>query len=235
MRAALGWALAHDGPQSLLLSGVLWKFWYLHNHYVEGRTWLAQALAQGGDTDAAERMKALGGAGELAEALGDYADAQTIYRSRLSLARQLGDRRASAQALHQLGFLAYTLENYPEATRLYTESLSIHRQVHNAAGIATVLGNLALMMYVQGEYTQAWAYGQESLKTLGEGGDTGNRSAITAILGVIAGARATWRLPRSISTQGGQACIRNWVTQKGSFPVWSTWLRWRPAWRQNGG
>ena len=51
----------------------LWRFWWQRGHLSEGRRWLERALAGAGDSGAPLRVRALYGAGSLADAQGDFA------------------------------------------------------------------------------------------------------------------------------------------------------------------
>ena len=50
MRAALSWTIGRQKVDlGLRLAGALWRFWSVLGHYAEGRRWLEEALAAGGE------------------------------------------------------------------------------------------------------------------------------------------------------------------------------------------
>ena len=72
-RAVLAWALERgEAETAQRLVGDLARFWWFRGHLTEGRSWAERALRMGDQTPAAVRAKALGAAGLLASAQGDY-------------------------------------------------------------------------------------------------------------------------------------------------------------------
>jgi predicted ATPase len=60
MRAALSWAIERgEAELGLRFASALRWFWYARGHYGEGRGWLEQALATGGQTRVATRARVL--------------------------------------------------------------------------------------------------------------------------------------------------------------------------------
>ena len=99
----LGW---WEGPSpetgeaargGLRLGGALWRFWYAHAYWREGREWLRRVLdLSGGDLSpalAGMRGHALTAAGALAWAQGEYGAARALHESALEALQALGDRR----------------------------------------------------------------------------------------------------------------------------------------------
>jgi predicted ATPase/DNA-binding CsgD family transcriptional regulator len=129
LRAAIGWAAtgAGDAALELRLVGVLWHFWWVGGQLGEGRRRLAEALARRPEADPALRMRALRGAGLLAWAQGDAAQAEPPMRESLALARGLGDGYGIAAALINLGNVAYQRGDMAAATDHYRESLAHFR------------------------------------------------------------------------------------------------------------
>ncbi len=179
IRAALGWALAEDGcTTAVRLAGALWRFWWMHGHYREGRGWLETALAQTAGTDA-QRAKALYGAGSLATEQGDYAHATTLLEAALAAARSAREQTVTALALTDLGSVARQQGAYGRAAKLHDEALALRREASDHRGIAVSLGNLGLALLYQGEYGRAEALMTESAAIFRELGD--QHSLITTI------------------------------------------------------
>jgi predicted ATPase len=95
IRAALAWALDASLETALRMVGALWRFWWLSNHWNEGREWLAKALTSAERTYSPERMaqapalaKAYNGAGVLAIWQGDDREAYDLFERGLQLSRE---------------------------------------------------------------------------------------------------------------------------------------------------
>ncbi len=72
MRTALSWVIERgEAELGLRFASALRWVWYARGHYGEGRGWLEQALATGGQTRAATRARALDALGWLAHDQGD--------------------------------------------------------------------------------------------------------------------------------------------------------------------
>ena len=126
LRAALGWAIERQPPTAIgiRLAGSLWRFWWMHGHYHEGRGWLEALVAQGAGSEA-ERAKALYGAGSLATEQGDYEQAVVLLENALAAARTAGDATVAALALTDLGSIARQQGAYGRATELHGEALAL--------------------------------------------------------------------------------------------------------------
>jgi predicted ATPase/transcriptional regulator with XRE-family HTH domain len=172
LRAALNWAVTQVGAPALGVrsAGALWRFWWMHGHYREGRGWLEAALAQGAGTEA-ERAKALYGAGSIATEQGDYDRAMSLLEAALTSARAAGERPIAALALTDLGSIARQRGAYNRAARFHQEALTLRRETGDARGIAVSLGNLGLASLHQGDYERADALLTEAATVFRELGD----------------------------------------------------------------
>jgi predicted ATPase/transcriptional regulator with XRE-family HTH domain len=180
LRAALGWAIEQQPPIAIgiRLAGSLWRFWWMHGHYHEGRDWLEALVAQGVGSQA-ERAKALYGAGSLATEQGDYERAVGFLEAALAAARSAGDGTVAALALTDLGSIARQQGAYARSTDLHGEALALRRENGDRRGIAVSLGNLGLATLHQGEYDRAEELLAEAATAFRDVGD--EHSLITTI------------------------------------------------------
>jgi predicted ATPase len=117
LRAALRWTLERQEAQmGLRLGGALHTFWKACNHDSEGRSWLAQVLAQpGAKARTIARAKALRGLGLLAFTQGDFPEAHRLLEESVSVGREMGaaGKFDLANALHRLAQVALLQGNPP--------------------------------------------------------------------------------------------------------------------------
>jgi len=188
VRAAIDWALASgEVEDGLRLAGAMWRFWFIHGYFAEGRRWLEALLRTGPLVKAAVRAKALLGAGNLAAfGQGDYQVARSCYEASLSLSRQADDARSVAFLLNSLGFVAAGQGDHAAARTLYEESLTIRRKLKDTWGIANSLHNLGRVVQRQGDYAAADALLRESLAIWRELGDKQNIAMALVNLGFVA-------------------------------------------------
>ena len=164
MRAALGWSLEQGGELGLRLGGALSRFWYARGLLSEGRRWLEEGLSVvGGAASASVRAKALGEAGWLAEAQGDYEQARAAHEASLDVYRRLGDERGIASCLRNLGSVASSQGRYGRATELLGESLTLIRRAGTDTDVVRVLTALGILAISQGEHARAVAWFEEAL------------------------------------------------------------------------
>jgi len=191
LRAALTWTRDHgEVVLGLRLAGALWRFWYTRGYLSEGRGWLEGLLApaEGADNvSAAMRAKALNGAGVLAERQGAYARAESLYKECLTLFRELGDKKGTAQALNNLGMVMWHRGDQGRATALYEESLALYREIGDRRDVALLLGNLGVVAWDRGDLARATALYEESLALRRELGDRRGVAYALLNLGDVAG------------------------------------------------
>src|SRR5436305_1147982 len=92
----------HDATRrelGLRLASALARFWWMRGHGQEGQRWLEAVLGQPTGADAL-RARALQGAGAVAYARSDFAQARSSYEQALALLQRLGDRQAVADLLN---------------------------------------------------------------------------------------------------------------------------------------
>lgn len=157
LRVALGWSLANDHAEIALRLGTsLWRFWSYTGHLSEGRQWLREALALGGDVPIQARARALRAAGNLAHGMLDAAQARAWYEESLSLSRVQDDTHGIAACLNNLANLALEDErDFARAQVLYEEAILIARAQGNTQMEATCLDNLGMAQMQVGDLTSA--------------------------------------------------------------------------------
>ena len=171
LRAVMRWSLEQTGGDErgqrqetgLRLGAALRRFWMIHGHISEGRSFLEQALTAGRGIVASVRAKALEAAAGLAVYIDDTEWAEMLCGESLTLWRQLGDKAGIAFSLYNLGMLAKTTGN-PTTARMHTEeALALFIEVGDKDGIAWSLSNLGWFVGDQGEYARARVLFEESL------------------------------------------------------------------------
>ena len=207
LRAVLQWSLEQAGDEeatqrketALRLGAALRRFWLMHGHLSEGRSFLEQALTARHGIVASVRVKALLAAASLAVFVDDTERAERLCEESLRLCRELGDRAGIAFSLYLLGLLASTTGN-PTTARMRTEqALALLREVGDKDGIAWALLNLALVVSDQGEYARARALCEESLAMHKASGDKrGIASSLFRLAWVLFVSQGDHALARSL-------------------------------------
>jgi predicted ATPase/DNA-binding CsgD family transcriptional regulator/transcriptional regulator with XRE-family HTH domain len=169
LRAALAYVTSQgETLLSLRFVAALWKFWFVHRHIVEGRSWLERALALRCDRPSEHRAEALYAAGSFAHDQRDFEHARIRAEECLALARVLRDHLRSGMALFLLGTIARNQGSFNEAMSTFEQSLALLRRVDPFEGFAEhmtgmVLSSLGDMAYEQGDSVRAGDLNQEAL------------------------------------------------------------------------
>lgn len=87
--------------------------------------------------------------------LGEYGQAQALYRESLALYRRQGDHWGEALALNNVAFAAFALADLSTAQALFAESLALFRQLGDDEGSATVIEALSWIGLATGRPRQA--------------------------------------------------------------------------------
>jgi predicted ATPase/DNA-binding SARP family transcriptional activator/DNA-binding CsgD family transcriptional regulator/Tfp pilus assembly protein PilF len=171
LRAALSWSLGNEETLGLRLVGALSRFWYIRGYLSEGRRWLEEGLTVGSVLSSPVRAKALGGAGWLAEAQGDYERARAAHEESLKIYRGLGDNKGIASSLANLGRVALSQGDQERASEQLEESLAVLRKSRNDRDLARVLTSLGIMALSKGDHMRAGTFFEEALSLLRDAGD----------------------------------------------------------------
>jgi len=188
-RAALEWAVASgNAQQAMSLGGSFWRFWQMRGHIHEGRARLEQILAlpKSGEFPTG-RLAALEAAGGLAYWQADMEGAQRFYDESLALTRQVGDKRAIANAIYNdVWPMLVNRTNVPRAKTLLEEALPLFRQLSDDGGVARTLWGLGNAFYFDKDYAAAKPFLEEAQALFRESDDRFMLAWSTHTLGLVA-------------------------------------------------
>jgi predicted ATPase/Tfp pilus assembly protein PilF len=185
IRAALGLTLAKSHEDRLRLAGALWRFWWWHGHFSEGRAWLAQVLGREAHPGSVWRGKALTAAGILAREQGDFGHARSMLEESLAIRREMGDRGGAAQALNIMGLVTSSQGDFSQAKELFEEGLAEYREADDQLGVANVLNNLGSVWRDEGQFARAAALYRESMEVYTSFGEKRGLSVAVHNLGRV--------------------------------------------------
>ncbi len=191
LRAALRWTLESQEVQmGLRLAGALGcGFWISCNHEREGRSWLAQMLAQpGAEARTLARARALRGLGLLLLAQGDFPEAQRLLEESVSIGRELGAAGTFdlAGALHILANVALLQGNLDDTRELAEESLRLFQELGVAWGAGLALHHLGRATLELGDPGAARPLLEESANQFRVAGDKQKLALSFNALGLVA-------------------------------------------------
>lgn len=229
LRAALAWYLdGGDATAALVMSGHLWRFWYLRGWTREGRAWLRQALAvdhlgeASPSSAASERIGALAtaryGAGVLAYLTGEIQEGQRLYLSAREAYLASGDYAGSANALNNLGMIELYRGDRAAAKSMHSEALIDARRSGDVRAEAVTLANLAKIYAEDGQLDLAEPQAREALAIfteLGDGRTVADLKGLLAECALKAGRRSEAR----VLWQVALASFGELGDRSGSAPV----------------
>jgi non-specific serine/threonine protein kinase len=184
-RAALGWSRGVEPETGLRLAAALTRYWYMRGLWSEGRSWLMESLIKPiGDVQL--RAKGLLGAGMLAEAHGDYAEAAGHLEQSAAAYRRLGDLSGMARALIQHGRVDYYQGNLDLADSHLEQGLAAGRSSADRWTEALALTELGTVAWRRAAYADARDLTQRGLEMFRELGDRWNVNFAGDYLGHVA-------------------------------------------------
>jgi non-specific serine/threonine protein kinase len=200
LRAALFWTLEQGEAEiPLRLAGALYRFWWMRGYFEEGLRWLERALSTT-TAPLAARAKALQGAG-LAALQGDNEQATLLFEESLYISQELGDKAATADALHNLGVILYQRGEYARARRAFEESRILSRELDDEQGVAFALGGLGDVAYFQGDYEYAGDFYEKSLALHRKFGDRHSVAIVLNNLGEVANIRGDYERAATLAQE----------------------------------
>ncbi len=187
LRAALQWSLDEPGEEreGLHLAAGLWRFWEIHGHLAEGRSWLERFLEVTSGEVSALRADAYTGAGILAFMLGDQAGASALHQRSLELHRQVGDADGIAFAANNLANAAVLSGDYAAAKELYEQVLPWARERGDLRVTGFSLVNMAEAVALAGDPDQARAQYAEGIANFRQAGDRWGESFALDNMGMM--------------------------------------------------
>ena len=190
VRAALSWAVAAgDAELAHRLATAVWRFWHFRGHVTEGRARMAEVLAM---PVAAEptmwRVQALGAAGGLDWWAGDLAGSDARYTEQLRLARALGDRWATADALFNVSHSRFGTTNadFTAVEGVQAEAIGIFRELGDEVALARVEWATAYPLMAVGRYAEAGAIIRQALPRFEKNDDVFYVALASGALGAVA-------------------------------------------------
>lgn len=173
LRSALRWAFEHENIDAASRFGpALWRYWWIHGHVHDGRSWARQLLPHRGMLPPALAARALHAAGALASTLGDEAHALPLFEESLALYRALDNKPRQASILINMGMIVSEQGDYLRARALAQAGLLLNQELGDRHGIALAFGCLGNSAVYQGDYLSAHAYYTESLAVVRDVGST---------------------------------------------------------------
>jgi non-specific serine/threonine protein kinase len=185
---ALSWCLNMDegAEPGLRLCGALWRFWNVRGHLTLGREMLDKALRRDGAArPSLAKFDCLRGASSLALDQGDLAVSRSHAEHALTVAREIGDQQAVAQALNGLGMVASSAGEYPAARDFYEQSLTSAKEAGYDRGVAVAYNNLADVFMILGDYKAALPLLEEALVIQRRRGDHASQRVALINLAVL--------------------------------------------------
>ena len=177
LRAALEHLLAKgDGDGALQLTGAIWLYWAQRGHWIEGRRYIASALALGAEGPTEHLVDVGWGAAILAIWQGDFDEGERWATHMLELSRKAGLRRGEAIGVHTLAMAAGERGDRDRARALYEESLVLAPGVDDGWLLSAAMNNLGGWYLKEGNFERAIELFEESL-AIGEArGDLDRRA-----------------------------------------------------------
>ena len=122
--------------------------------------------------------------GRIAQALGEYAEAERLYHQSLEI-KEEGNRAGIASTLYELGRLAYQTGDRDKARHLYQRSLDINEELGDQPSIAKTLGELGRLAHSEDDQVGAEKLYRQAVTSLREIGDVVNASVWMFNLAVL--------------------------------------------------
>lgn len=196
VRFALEWGLARDAPAGLLLANDLASYWRTRGALSEGRSWLERARSVGTALDSLQAAKAARESAVFATMQDDYAKAEALAQTALTIFRELGHGAGIGGSLHVLAEIAHRQGRYDDAERLYRESFEHLEASNHIAGKTICLMNEGLLARDRARYA-------DSLELLDRAGNYARELGDRSLLAQVEIERA-WTM---LEARGAEAAI----------------------------
>jgi len=186
VRAALAWLeRSGDASAMLRLAVAIHSVWEVRGYYSEAVEWFERGLALTGEASPTIRLRAHATVGRKLRRQGRFAMAREHYQSALTLAHELGDELATAQATFALGSIAANQEHYDQALTLLEEALERYLRLDDETGICEVQYFLGIVRLGQNDYAAAAIHLETALDARRTGRPHFSLNALLNALGLV--------------------------------------------------
>lgn len=194
LRAAIDWFDRHDRDRLMPMATALGRFWFLHGHFEEGRSWLERALGDSEGVAPLARARAQFELGQIDYVWGERERGAALIEQSIDTARAHGDAMLLTSALISASRILVAREEYDQAERALQEALggapAIPDQAIAASATVRVQAHLGVVAHERGDLVTARAWHERALRSYRELGD---------VLGII----------RALRDIGDVACDQN--------------------------
>jgi predicted ATPase/class 3 adenylate cyclase len=173
LRAALDWfSLQGESTHVLQMCGALAEFWFAHDHWIELRGRLLDAVAADNGQPTLERARALIGAADIHGLGGDPRRSRGCADEALAVYRELNDRRGEADALWRIaatirdtsGDRETRLSGHRAAMPFFEEAAALFRETDDQQSLLNVTRSLAWSHQELGNRDRARTLFRENLQ-----------------------------------------------------------------------
>ncbi len=133
-----------------------------------------------------EKGQPLFGLGQVLDWIGEYEEADTVYRDALAVAQQFGDSELEAQCQIAIGELARKQSDYAEAEIWFARAQATAEQSDNLAGLAKAFICFGSLAFFQGNYEDAGEYYGRSLALRRRLDDRADEANVLNNMGIVA-------------------------------------------------
>jgi predicted ATPase/DNA-binding SARP family transcriptional activator len=209
---------AGDTHLAARMAANLGTYWHREGHYVDGREWVAHALARADELDQPLAAKLETAAG-FVEWPRDAVTARRHWVRAGEMFRELGDHRYLAYAL-ALTSATYCgdREQYDAAIRLCDESIALARRVGDAPLIAQALNIRGELTRVEGHDELADVAYREGLEVATAAGDNAHASVFLANLSYFADHAGHYTEARRLGCDALRLC---WSLGRRMMAAWT--------------
>ncbi len=187
LRAALGWFLERAEAEAVAqICWPLWRFWWLHGHFAEGRRWAEETLERTADPPMSARAKLLFVAGTLAQGQADWEPARVMHEESLTLFRQLGDEEGALHPLCSACIVALGQKRYDDGLDLAEECVDLGLRLGDKRPPSVISGFAAAAALSRGDLSRARLLAERGLSLAREIGARDGASVALHTLATIA-------------------------------------------------
>jgi len=117
--------------------------------------------------------------------IGKYAEADSLAKEALRMAKTLNFKEGQALAYARIGVIYYDVSNYPEAMKNYINALKIYEDIRDKMGVAEVDNDLGLIYWQQRDYANALKNYHTALLMDEEIGNEPNMASVYGNIAII--------------------------------------------------